>query len=211
MTFVQTLADTPQEDVLYSETFSKCEGEGGNDGLWSGLSATTDPVFDEGNDDWTSSNAKIYAGNECLRLGTSKYSGTATSPEILMNGEATITFKAGAWNSQSDATTLKLSAKNATLSDDTFTMKKGEWTEFTTTLTGKGKVAFTFSSEKGRFFLDEVKVVSGAETGISSTTATGDNTVSGYYTLDGVKISAPQKGINIVRYADGTTRKVVVM
>ena len=30
------------------------------------------------------------------------------------------------------------------------------------------------------------------------------------YTIDGKRISAPQKGINIIRMSDGSTRKVVV-
>ena len=30
------------------------------------------------------------------------------------------------------------------------------------------------------------------------------------YSLDGRKLSAPQKGINILRMSDGTTRKVIV-
>ncbi len=35
-------------------------------------------------------------------------------------------------------------------------------------------------------------------------------TVSGYYDLKGHKMSAPQKGLNIVRYSDGTTRKILM-
>ena len=31
-----------------------------------------------------------------------------------------------------------------------------------------------------------------------------------YYTVNGVQISAPQKGVNIVKYADGTTKKVFI-
>ncbi len=31
-----------------------------------------------------------------------------------------------------------------------------------------------------------------------------------WYSLDGKKLSKPQKGINILRYSDGTTRKVLV-
>lgn len=34
--------------------------------------------------------------------------------------------------------------------------------------------------------------------------------VVGVYTVDGVKISTPRKGLNIVRYSDGTVRKVMV-
>lgn len=37
-----------------------------------------------------------------------------------------------------------------------------------------------------------------------------DNTIVARYTLDGRQISTPQKGINIVRYANGKTAKVVV-
>ena len=31
-----------------------------------------------------------------------------------------------------------------------------------------------------------------------------------YYNLNGRKLAAPQKGINIIRYSDGTSRKVLV-
>ena len=31
-----------------------------------------------------------------------------------------------------------------------------------------------------------------------------------WYSLDGKKFSKPQKGINIIKYSDGTTRKVLM-
>ena len=31
-----------------------------------------------------------------------------------------------------------------------------------------------------------------------------------WYSLDGKKLGKPQKGINILRYSDGTSKKVVV-
>lgn len=37
-----------------------------------------------------------------------------------------------------------------------------------------------------------------------------DSYPTGIYTLDGRRLSAPQRGVNIIRYADGSTRKVVV-
>ena len=40
-------------------------------------------------------------------------------------------------------------------------------------------------------------------------TVAGDSKEVARYTLDGRKLSAPQKGINIVKYADGRTVKVV--
>ena len=53
--------------------------------------------------------------------------------------------------------------------------------------------------------------------GVSSTTgingaptAKTERTLTGIYTIGGVKISAPQRGINIMRYSDGTSRKVLI-
>ena len=37
-----------------------------------------------------------------------------------------------------------------------------------------------------------------------------DSIREGYYTLDGCRLTAPQKGINIIRQSDGTTRKAIV-
>lgn len=34
--------------------------------------------------------------------------------------------------------------------------------------------------------------------------------IVGYYTMGGAKVAAPQKGVNIVKYADGTTMKIMV-
>ena len=48
-------------------------------------------------------------------------------------------------------------------------------------------------------------------TGINGVTIEGgNNVVVGIYTLNGMKLSKPQKGINIIKYADGTCRKVIV-
>ena len=37
-----------------------------------------------------------------------------------------------------------------------------------------------------------------------------DSIREGYYTLDGCRLTAPTKGINIIRQSDGTTRKAIV-
>lgn len=47
-------------------------------------------------------------------------------------------------------------------------------------------------------------------TGINGVTTTESREVVARYTLDGQLLSAPQKGINIVKYADGRTAKVLV-
>lgn len=53
-------------------------------------------------------------------------------------------------------------------------------------------------------------LVNGAATGISGVENNGGATVVARYSLDGTRISAPVKGINILKMSDGTTRKVVV-
>lgn len=44
----------------------------------------------------------------------------------------------------------------------------------------------------------------------SAALATRERTVTGIYTIGGMKLSAPQRGINILRYSDGTSRKVMI-
>lgn len=41
------------------------------------------------------------------------------------------------------------------------------------------------------------------------TTATESRTVTGYYDIEGRKLSAPQQGITIVKYSDGSTQKIL--
>lgn len=47
-------------------------------------------------------------------------------------------------------------------------------------------------------------------TAISGPSVTGSRTVTGIYSADGVKLSQPKSGLNIMRYSDGTARKVIV-
>lgn len=54
-----------------------------------------------------------------------------------------------------------------------------------------------------------VNLVYEGTAGINDVTVAGDSKEVARYTLDGRKLSAPQKGINIVKYADGRTVKVV--
>jgi hypothetical protein len=74
-----------------------------------------------------------------------------------------------------------LQASNATISPDVFEMAKGEWTEFTTTITGHGTTTITFTPGK-RFFLDEVKIAYPGVTSISLPTTPRQMLI---YSLDG--------------------------
>ena len=144
------------EGALFYESFDQCNGKGGNDDAWSGSVATA--AFSPDNTGWVAE--KAYGAAQCAKFGTGSVSGSATTPAIAINGTATLTFRAGAWNAGGDGATLNLSVSGtATISPATVTMTKGAFTDFTATITGTGEVTVTFESAKGRFFLDEVIVV----------------------------------------------------
>lgn len=145
---------SPDGNVFY-ETFAESTGTMG----WSGNAAAGTAKFD--NTGWNTENANGADG--AIKCGTGSKLGKATTPEItLENGYVyTLTFRSGAWSG--DATTLKLSATNATLSANTVTLKDSEWSNYEITLTGNGSASkITFQgngSSKSRFFLDDVRVV----------------------------------------------------
>ena len=187
--------DPPVGDEVFYESFNQCADEGGNDGMWSGQVA--DGEFLPDNEGWTAASDKAFGANQCAKFGTSSIAGSATTPAFELNGTTTMTFKAGSWKANNDGTTLNLSVEGGTVDPASVTMAKGEWTDFTVNLTGSGTVKITFESERGRFFLDEVKVQKPTATGILTPILSQGE--GAWYTLDGRKlISKPtQTGVYI--------------
>lgn len=147
------------ENLVFYESFDKNDGTGGNDGKWSGNIAADDIQYDVAG--WTFINAK--GANKCARIGTGS-KGTATTPALTgLDGDAVLTFKAGAWNIEKENTTLNISIINGTLDKTSVVLKKGEFTEYTINITradATSKIKFEAAEDKNnRFFLDEVKVV----------------------------------------------------
>lgn len=145
-------------NTLFYESFDTNEGTGGNDDNWSGSIASNDIASDSTG--WTFANAN--GAKHCIKLGTGSKLGSAKTPVITLTGSAKITFKAAAWNNNSEITTLNLSASQCTLSHESVTMTKAAWTEYTIYLYGvKGSTQITFAASKAsnnRFFLDEVLI-----------------------------------------------------
>ena len=79
-------------------------------------------------------------------------------------------------------------------------------TEYTTTITGHGAVRIQFLPSK-RFFLDEVRVT-GPSTSVQGISV-GDVVPVAVYSVSGTQRKAIGKGINVVKYSDGTVRKVM--
>ena len=199
----------PSGSTLLYESFDECDGTGGNDDIWSGRSiGAGTPTYD--NKGWTSTQGKVYASSACVRVGTSSVNGDVTTPSFAVNGKAVLSFKAGAWNTSGDGTTLNLSVSNGTVSPSSVTMEKGAWTDYNVKITATGTVKVTFAAGSGRFFLDEVKVTDASTSGIQEISASRSSSIVAYYTLGGIQVAAPSSGIYLARYADGTIKKVVI-
>lgn len=177
--------NTP-DGKLFAETFNRCAGKGGNDEAGfippklSQTFANGEFVADVAG--WTGT--YLRGASMCARIGnTSATQATVTSPEITLDGEATLKFKAAPYGS--DGTALKLSVDNGELSQSDFDMVYNQWTDFSTTVTGHGKLKLTFQGTR-RWFLDEV-TVDNSSTGIIGVGA-GNSVVPAVtriYSLDG--------------------------
>ena len=153
----------PSGDYLFYESFNTCNGVGGNDGLFSGQ-GVAGSTFKSDNEGWTAESKN--GGDKCAKFGSSKKTGSATTPAFAIDGECQLTFKAAPWGT--DATNLTVSVTgNASLGETDFTMVADTWTNFSTTLTGSGNVKLTFTPAK-RMFLDEVLVVKSTTNGVST-------------------------------------------
>ena len=149
----------------FEESFTDSDGTMG----WSGGAAAGTIAYD--NDGWTCANA--YGANGSARFGKGSGLGSAQTPEIYYSGNATLTFKAGAWNGNSESTTLKVSLSSGTIYQDaafttavtSVTLSKGAWTEYTLylkDLTSPFTLKFEGnSSNNSRFFLDDIQIVAG--------------------------------------------------
>jgi M6 family metalloprotease-like protein len=168
------------EGALFYESFDQCDGTGGNDGTFSGNVGTASK-FKTDNSGWIANGDKYYGCDRCAKFGTSSVKGEVTSPSFAVDGTGTMTFKAAPFGT--DGTTLNLSVSNGTISPATVTMKAGEFTNFTATITATGNVKVTFTPVK-RFFLDEVLVVDPNATAIQ-TINSNKTTTTRIYTLDG--------------------------
>lgn len=199
-----------EQNYIFHETFDKCLGTGGNDDKGFYVSGSTngfaDATFSPDKNGWTSNVQTYKGGNQCARVGKrGARNVTFTTPEIKINGDATLTFKAAPYGLSSNTMTVSIS--DGTVETSSFNMMPNQWTDCATKVTAKGRVKITFKSDA--FFIDEVYVAEGASTGIAEVVKV-DKQVKAYYNLQGMKADVPFAGLNIVKYTDGTTQKVYI-
>ena len=167
---VSVNAQSIVSNILLEENFNTVDGTGGNGtdgGIWSGaVAASSLPSFPN----W--SVTKAYKGNACLKLGTGSAQGILETPSIVIPElnegyeliDFILTFRAGAWNGNSENETLLLEISNGSTMDvSQVTLVKGAFTDYTvkiTDLVPNSKITFKgFKVNNSRFFIDDIMVV----------------------------------------------------
>lgn len=165
---------TPTSGILFKETFDKCNGTGGNDDVFKGLSSNI-TAFKPDNSGW--SGTILSGGSKCAWFGNGSTTGQAITPNIILTGDTvTLSFRAAGWGASKDGTSLDVNvySGNAQLLDATvLTMTKSAFKQFSIRLTGLGVMRLEFLGN-GRFFLDDVIVGSNAS---ASNSPTGISTI----------------------------------
>ena len=159
------LSDVP----FFHETFDNLSGTGANDGEWNGnIASSTFKDADCDNQGWEAEN--IYAALKAVKLGGSSKKGTITTPALGINSEtATLTFRAGAWDANSEKLDLEISiVGNGDVSLSEVTLTKAEFNDYEVVL-GNGIDADTKvkisakNTSNNRFFIDDILVEAGGD------------------------------------------------
>lgn len=149
-------------DFVFYESFDKCDGKGGNDGLFKGTG--NDKVDYDNIDGWKSTNAN--GACKCVKIGSGSSAGSVTTPSIAVSTTCRLSFKAAAWAGDNSTISVTISSGKLTYNNgeptQTITIKPNdkEWTDYSMIVSGANPftVKFACSGKDNRFFLDEVMV-----------------------------------------------------
>lgn len=221
-----TAAFKEKPTYLFYESFNGCEGLGGNDGKWNGnLTTTALDANTLDNSGWGL--LKAYPAKNCARFGAGSDKGVATTPniDVITGNVYALSFKAGAWDGNSENTDLIISAldedglqvDDVLYSDPSCTtvlssvsMSKGEWTEYIVYLKPTSsiiKIEWSGQTSKNsRFFIDEVLLDVAVMPEVATPIITLDPAEGPYYEGDEVTatITCATEGATISYSIDGT-------
>lgn len=171
-------------ETLFSETFDECDGTGGNDGQWSGTIASSTLTAD--NKGWAFTNGN--GASKCAKFGAGSKKGSAKTPAIGGTGTLSLSFRAAAWNGNSEGTTLKISVSDGNIDKSSVTLTKGEFNTYTATITNAtAETTITFeaaNASNNRFFLDDVLVEKAGASIQATLNGSGYATFCSQYPLD---------------------------
>lgn len=194
----KTLTPEKTEEIVFTETFARCSGEGGNGSTPLFGGAVGSGIFQSDITGWTST-ARMYGGYKCAKFGRpSDKEVSVTSPTFVLNGKGKVKVSVAPW--ASNAQTLTLSTAAGTLG--TYTLVNNKWNEITADITGSGSTKLTFTTN-GRLWINEVSITALLGTGIDNVVnenaRPADNriyTLGGQYV--GTQLSSLPKGIYVM-------------
>ena len=163
---------------IFYESFDSEEGTGANDDEW-GNDVGSETLV---NDTWTFFSG--YGAYQCVKLGSSKNRGSATTPALTqLSGDAKLSFKAAAWVNNNETTTLNLSISGGgTLTPTSVTLVKGAWTTYEVQIkdgTPSSKITFeAANASNNRFFLDEVMITTSGSYNYTTSPSCGPTMVA---------------------------------
>ncbi|MBH1960843.1 MAG: T9SS type A sorting domain-containing protein [Flavobacteriia bacterium] len=167
------------QTTIFSATFDDVNGTGGNDGLWGGGIATGTIPASYGTAGWAFTSAS--GAKQAIKAGTGSNQGSVTTPALSnLSGNATLTFRAGAWDGSSEKVVLNVAITGGgTLDKATVTLVKGAFTEYTVAITSgtaTSKLVFSGNGGNSRFFIDDI-VVTAVTQAVGDVNATNANLV----------------------------------
>lgn len=173
-------------NIVFYESFDKCDGTGGNDDKWSNSIASGDYNTSKFDMEGWARTGNVYVANKCIRLGSGSGSGSVTTKKISYTGDAVLTFKAGAWKGKKTSGAVVVTITNGNLSyngkeatSQTIDIPNAAFGEFTMNIVGASEgmtLKFaTVTYEGNQFFLDEVKVTATKSEQAESVTLTEGN------------------------------------
>lgn len=176
----------PVGDVLFKETFDKCDGNGGNDGIFKGLSSRA-YTFKPDNEGWESE--MFSGGDRCAWFGNGSTDGYVVTPPIKLDGDTvTLSFRAAGWGAKKDGTNLDFivyEGDGQFIDATHLALTKGEFKQYNFRLIGSGSITVQLACT-GRFFLDDVYVTKNAvSTGIKAVNAASPKKNGRIYTIGG--------------------------
>ena len=206
VTAAYTISEPLGDNVVYYEPFTGTDGYTVNesDNFSGGAGNGSNIVYVSELGAWTAVNTFKGAG-DAVKSGASSKKGSLTTPEIPVEAgkQYTLSFNAAPWNTEVATMNVEANAGSVGTISDAMTIR--QWNAHSVSFTAASDaVKFTFSADKNRFFLDEVKLVLNAEqsgsdkvlapvisgttpfvgsTEVTITCATEDATI--YYTTDG--------------------------
>ena len=156
--YVERVEETDAPEVAFEENFDKFTGDPDVD-----ISSTLDDYTMTSG--WSGS--KVFCSNGKMKLGSSKYPGSITTPAFKTESQFTLSFTASAYNKSAESGVMTISVKGSTEANcdiDLSQLPSGENREVRIAIPyGCDNVVLTFEANR-RVFIDNLSITNGVNT-----------------------------------------------